>query len=228
MKKTRIVIAILLAITLLLVPTVALAGDPPDTTVTVVVVSPGDVEGQFDLSAGGDLTVGINGVDLNAIVAAGIAAGRVNDGDEFRYHLVTTNRDNILFIARRQEDIIAFLNTLGYEAALAKEINLAQTQALNWIEVGTKKQDRAIGKTQAELESVQLQYEAVLVSYDELLEVANHKTTTYANEVSQLRREQAEMERMNLFVVIGLVAGMLVLSTVVGYLHRKLVLIKRG
>jgi len=224
-KKIKIGISILLATTLLLMPSIALADDPPDTTITVVVVSPGDVDGQFGLSAGGDLTVGINGVDLDAIIAAGIAAGRVRDGDEFRYHLVTTNRDNI-------KEIIKFLNTLGYEANLAKRINLLQTQALNWAKVEAKKQDIEITR-QAEQSKLQEEYvdtrlNALQSQYDEVLEVANHKVTAYANEVAQLRVEQAETERTNLFIVLGFVAGLLILGTIVGCLHRRLVLIKRA
>jgi len=92
MKK--VMISILIAVMLSLVPSVALASDPPDTNVDVTVVAPGDVGFNADVNAGGEVDFSIDGVGLQDALNAAVMSGR-GGGDEYTYHLVRQNEERI-------------------------------------------------------------------------------------------------------------------------------------
>lgn len=79
----------------LLIPSLALAADPPDTQVNVAVVTPGDVDLDVGVSAGGDVNVTVDGIDMKQTAAiAQEAFNRANSptnffGDYYLYWRIT-------------------------------------------------------------------------------------------------------------------------------------------
>lgn len=78
--KRRLAIILLVLVCLALNATPVFAADPPGTEVDVVVVTPGDVDLNVGINAGGDVDVTIDGVDFKQTTAtANYAASKAQD-----------------------------------------------------------------------------------------------------------------------------------------------------
>lgn len=86
MKKGMTVVAVVL-ITLLLMATPVLAQDPPGMEVDVDIYTPGDADVDIGIDAGGDVSVTIDGTDINEALAnvGEHPDGVIGPGDWWRY-----------------------------------------------------------------------------------------------------------------------------------------------
>jgi len=145
--KRRIIVSTLLAVILLLIPSTALAGDPPDTEVNIEVNAGGDLEVNLEGQANGDAeynmygdgTWNINDKGLDAYMGD-IAQSAIGDGG-----------DDWMWIAKVKEIYPLFWelyykvgNDMTHDIWAVADATFANWQTGNWLGVGIRRNKSSI------------------------------------------------------------------------------------
>lgn len=231
--KRRIVVSTLLAIVLLLIPSAVLADDPDGgVEVDIGIISGGDVNVDLGIEAGGDVSidvgtnadVNVNGDNLvnTSVLGNAIDAARPQ-GDEYRYHLVTQNRDAIVALWDKVGNHMTYDIWVLSSAMERNIIEDNQQQIDLWVANYNRGALEVRLATQEEWVSYLNSQDALLADYDATLageiQVANARA--YQLEVALWEVEQRAYTNL---IIIGSIALaiFIVLGIVIGRLRSKI------
>lgn len=167
--KRIIGILLLVIVSIVAVAAPVYAADPPPTNVVIGVSSPGNINSDINLAAGGNLTVSVNG--------DGLATQKDLQGIYSGFSgLVFTDYDWALHKVR--DEIIPYLISMG------ADFQVVQTATSNLILLRSQDLDKMEGM-QAQLAGIQKNHYAQMVSIQDLIDSSTADQATINDDLAQ-------------------------------------------
>ena len=226
--KRRTIIAVLLAIVLLLIPSTALAGDPSGTEVNIGVNAGGDLEVNFEGQADGNAEYNLYGSGVWNVNDDGLATmdavlAMRGDGDEWTYQQVRINKGDIATLKENQAIIWKKIgNDMTHDIWALVDATAMNWRTNNWQGIDIASNFRASERNTSQIEILGNKDKG-LEDYDTVLareiDVAKVK-------IAQLEAKVAQNEaraNLRLFLVIGVALAIVIsLGIKQGRLRRKI------